>query len=781
MVRFIGVCILLAGLCAGGVVLLGDYMGINPANNGPAEEARDRKIAEAIKEKDDQKALAEVKAEPLASQPFLPDRPVRITGVSVNGGTAQPIIIQDGRVLPLERQEVPSERDGKLMLLATPVSQDEFVPKDKEVRLEVALLGVEWREGEGDRIGQELSQKRPAIKEPFEDPRNPGKLYRFPRPGDSLAPGSTKIIRLNLRFRKLSENDEVEKDQLLGIINPSVALEELAIKQSKVDSAAADVRATQAMKEESARRLMQYNKARAKSVGSISDDEIGAAKVTVDRYVNEEIAKKASVVQAQQELSGAWTTLELYFIRAAIPGRIRTIYKQPGEAVKNLDNVLQIQNSKKLRVEAAVEVQDALPLQDRLAKAERMRTEARTFDKSKPAYAKELRDRADQLTQVQVEVTRPVSPRAVLSGHLQEVTCVGVTKGPNPLIASGSEEGLVRIWERLPGEDRWQEKVRLDHGVPVRALACSGPGANSNRLITGTSRGTVRIFDIDQVRPGYEPSILGQGDEKARHQGSVAAIAINPNGTLCATGGEDRSITVWNLETMKAEAKKKGAHNSMITSLIFTPSGKLISVGRDKRIIIWDLSGNSLTENDEVSGRSNEVSTLGLDPSGDRILFDEGRELRILSLSTKRIEGSLINSGASGSFSTLALFSPDGRTILTNGNGPGRLQLWRAPSREHRAAELRQLLWTTGNTTTGAFDPSGKFAVTGTSDHRVLVWDLPAKDEAEKPLDAQLTFVEEFLDTSLKRLTIRATLQNVPDGVIPGSSASIVVPPKPNR
>ena len=48
----------------------------------------------------------------------------------------------------------------------------------------------------------------------------------------------------------------------------------------------------------------------------------------------------------------------------------------------------------------------------------------------------------------------------------------------------------------------------------------------------------------------------------------------------------------------------------------------------------------------------------------------EGRELRILALDGHRIEGSLSNPGAVGTFSTMALFAPDGRTILTNGNGP---------------------------------------------------------------------------------------------------------------
>ncbi|MFO0879171.1 MAG: hypothetical protein U0840_17645 [Gemmataceae bacterium] len=453
--------------------------------------------------------------------------------------------------------------------------------------------------------------------------------------------------------------------------------------------------------------------------------------------------------------------------------------------MKNLDPVLQIQNSKKMRVEAQVEVQDALPLQDRVRRAEQMRTEARTFDKSKPEYARELRKRADELTAVQVEVTKPVPPRAVLSGHLQEVTCVAVTRGPLPQIASGSEEGLVRIWERLAGDDRWQERIRLDHGVPLRAIACSGSGAKKNILVTATSRGQVRIFDLDTLKEQAKdnPKTRGTvcGNAEIFHQGAVHTIAISANGEIIATAGEDRSICLWDSQTGAPIMRAKAAHNSTITSLAFTPGGRLVSAGRDKRLAVWERKDGALVEVDAVTGRSGEVGTLGLDPTGEQVLFDEGRELRVLTLNTRRIEGSLVNPGATGAFSTLALFSPDGRTILTNGNGPGRLQLWRSPSVKNRAAELRQFLWSTGTVTCGAFDPNGTFAVTGTSDHRVLVWDLPKKEEAEKPYDALLTYVEQFLDTGLKRLTVRALMNDIAEEVNPGSTATIVVPPKPNQ
>src|SRR5262249_49778851 len=144
---------------------------------------------------------------------------------------------------------------------------------------------------------------------------------------------------------------------------------------------------------------------------------------------------------------------------------------------------------------------------------------------------------------------------------------------------------------------------------------------------------------------------------------------------------------------------------------------------------------------------------------------------------TRQTEGRLVNPGASGSFAILAQFSPDGKSILTNGNGPGRLQLWRAPQGKPYGAELRQYLWNSGTVNCAAFDPNGNFVVTGTSDQRVLVWEMPSKLETEKPLEARLTYVEESLDAGLQRVTIRATFKNPDDKpVMSGAQASIILP-----
>src|SRR5581483_6880392 len=102
----------------------------------------------------------------------------------------------------------------------------------------------------------------------------------------------------------------------------------------------------------------------------------------------------------------------------------------------------------------------------------------------------------------------------------------------------------------------------------------------------------------------------------------------------------------------------------------------------------------------------------------------------------------------SASFSDMALFSPNGLCVLTNQPGEGKLQLWRTPTADARADELRQLIWMQGTATCGAFAPDSSFAVTGTKDSQVLVWDMPktkpgTNELEDPPLRGTLTLVDQ--------------------------------------
>ncbi|MFM7885832.1 MAG: WD40 repeat domain-containing protein, partial [Pseudanabaena sp.] len=90
----------------------------------------------------------------------------------------------------------------------------------------------------------------------------------------------------------------------------------------------------------------------------------------------------------------------------------------------------------------------------------------------------------------------------------------------------------------------------------------------------------------------------------------VWAMALSPNSQHLATGGDDRSIKLWDIET-GACLRIFSGHSHPVVSLVFTPKGdRLISGSSDCTIKIWDLfTGNCL---ETLQGHSHWVASLAL-------------------------------------------------------------------------------------------------------------------------------------------------------------------------
>jgi WD40 repeat protein len=296
-------------------------------------------------------------------------------------------------------------------------------------------------------------------------------------------------------------------------------------------------------------------------------------------------------------------------------------------------------------------------------------------------------------------------------------------------------------------------------------------------LLVGDDMGKARLWDLDDLKK--QPRELTDGG--LAHKGAIRCAAFRADGKVCATGGSDYLIRLWDVEDTEKPQYRLEEHRGAVTSVQFGGDKKpvLVSAGQDRRLISWDVSEGKPPHPTAVSeNRSNDVDQLGVSPDGERVLLDQGNELRVLALSGTPPEGTLRNTSATNPFSTLALFAPDGKTILTNSSGAGRLQLWRAPTFKTRASELRQFVWAYAPVTCGAFDPHGRFAVTGTRDSRVLVWGMPPKDEVDHVLEATLTLVDKLLETRDRKVRVWAELDN-PGWLVLGGSATLVVPPAP--
>lgn len=563
-----------------------------------------------------------------------------------------------------------------------------------------------------------------AVSEPIVAP---GSLLTVVRKQDVPTQRDGVILEIAVK-----EGQPVKKDQLLAKLDDSLVVADLESKKARIKSNVAKLDAANKTREEARNRAERSRDLFAKR--AIALDQLRIDELTHERYIAEVVAAQGDLTLSEQELKQAGIVLKYHEIRSATDGVVKTIFKQPGEAVRNLETLFLVQGQDRLRAEGLVDVQ-YLP---RLRSGKKLRAV--------------------------VEHARQEPPEAPLIAHLEEVTGVAVSKDTaKPLIVSSSVDGTVRVWDR----NQKRELQVLRHGVPVRAVACTGPQAAANLCLSGAADGKARIWDLDAAKLVHELS-------KEGHRGTISCVAFSPDGRSCITGGEDKEIILWDTTTGERLCKFPTQHRGAITSLQFPLADRVVSAARDNTLAVWNVQGNQVQlARPAIPSRTGDVTSLGVTPDGKRTLFDQGRMLRLLTLPDGDTDAVLQNTSGGANFTTFAQFSPDGKLVLSAGSG--RIQLWRTPDRQTRGFELAQLV-TTEKPTCAAFSPDGTFLVVGTRDKQVLIWPVRnAKENIDRLINAEVTLIEADVQSSARQVRVWAEMDNPGHTLLPGNTVTLVI------
>jgi multidrug efflux pump subunit AcrA (membrane-fusion protein) len=164
--------------------------------------------------------------------------------------------------------------------------------------------------------------------------------------GEKVPAGRLVTIKVGeeeKKYRRLRVGDAVEEGQLLARVDDQAARDALAIKVQEVEAARADQKASLKTRDEAEQRyrtLERLNNAAAPGVRSMED--LRGAKLTFDRFFFEEISKREAIKKAEAEVTAAEHCVKKYEVRSPASGTITKIYKSRGEAVKAYEPVLQI-------------------------------------------------------------------------------------------------------------------------------------------------------------------------------------------------------------------------------------------------------------------------------------------------------------------------------------------------------------------------------------------------------------------------------------------------------
>jgi multidrug efflux pump subunit AcrA (membrane-fusion protein) len=144
-------------------------------------------------------------------------------------------------------------------------------------------------------------------------------------------------------MRGLKIGDPVEEGQVLAQVDDRLARIDLDIRDAQVHAARAEMTAAERSRDEASNRYDAMNRAIRLTPNAVAADDLRAARLTLDRFSEEVKSKEAALRVAESQKRKAALIVDIHQVRSPISGTIRALYKTRGEAVRELESVVQIE------------------------------------------------------------------------------------------------------------------------------------------------------------------------------------------------------------------------------------------------------------------------------------------------------------------------------------------------------------------------------------------------------------------------------------------------------
>ncbi|WP_335111229.1 serine/threonine-protein kinase [Nostoc sp.] len=194
-----------------------------------------------------------------------------------------------------------------------------------------------------------------------------------------------------------------------------------------------------------------------------------------------------------------------------------------------------------------------------------------------------------------------------LLGHSHAVKSVAFSPD-GQILASGSWDKTIKLWDVNTGT----EIITITgHQLQVNSVAFSPQG---QLLASASYDRTIRLWQIPvlegsqrelQNRPCY--SLLST---LSGHAWAVLTVAFSPDGQILATGSDDNTIKLWEVNTGQLICTLVG-HSWSVVAVAFTADGEtLLSASCDKTVKLWRVS--TAEEIVTLSGHIDSVSAVAV-------------------------------------------------------------------------------------------------------------------------------------------------------------------------
>ena len=291
-----------------------------------------------------------------------------------------------------------------------------------------------------------------------------------------------------------------------------------------------------------------------------------------------------------------------------------------------------------------------------------------------------------------------------LEGHSSGVTDVAVHKDGRRAV-SASWDGTLKVWDLESGVCL---QTLHGHSDMVNAVVLHQDGL---RAVSASSDHTLKLWDLESEAHLRTPD---------GHSSLARAIALHPDGrrAVSASGrrDQDNTLKVWDLKS-GAWLQTLEGHSESVCAVAFHPDGRrVVSASTDKTLKVWDLESGACLRTWEVGYPGRKWVTLPLHPDGRRVMWQNGSSLEVWDLESGAalqyfIEHSLVNAVA---------LHPNGRQAVSASDDETTVKLWDV---ETGACSLT-LQGHSSAVLAVALHPDGRRAMSASRDETLKVWDL---------------------------------------------------------
>ncbi len=317
---------------------------------------------------------------------------------------------------------------------------------------------------------------------------------------------------------------------------------------------------------------------------------------------------------------------------------------------------------------------------------------------------------------------------ATLEGHTRAVPSVVFSPVDVTLLASGSWDGTVKLWDMAT---RQNIATLEGHTSQINSVAFSADGT-----VLASADHTIKLWDVATRR--NIATLRG-------HTRSVVSIVFSPvDATLLASTSLDGTVKLWDVATRRNIATVEG-HTNAMDSVSFSSDGVTLAYGsQDGTVKLWDVATRQNIATFEgprgMTSHAIYPSSVVFSPVDATLLayvtVDDG--IVMLDVATRQ-NITPFEQPLSEVYSVS--FSPDG-TVLAAGTGAPAIKLWDLTTGINFATYRQpSVAGSMSFSPDGTVLASGSFsfdAFSGSHDRTVELWDTAIAETGLSPISADV-------------------------------------------